>query len=219
MMRRILLTAIAFLAATAIHAQLDLKLIKETVENEKEYFSDILGTYLNDDPCLRTEDIALVYYGQAYLPEYRAGNDSNEEKLKAYAAEGNYTKMYSTAKKILDYNPVSLNALFYGWMSADKLGKEKSEVDSYVNKYIGILNMITTYGDGKSTAKPFRVICPDDQDHILYGIMDIEEVKGRNLDTENLCNVINVVPSSKFASRTMYIDASIYLSHVASKRK
>lgn len=218
-MKKILLTTIAILAATAIYAQLDLKLIKETVENEKQYFNDILGTYLNDDPCLRTEDIALVYYGQAYLPEYRAGNDSNEEKLKSYAAEGDYDRMYSTAKKILEYNPVSLNALFYGWLSSDRLGKETSEVDSYVHKYIGILNMITSYGDGKSTANPFRVICPDDQDHILYGIMDIEDVKARNLDTESLCNVINVTPSNKFPSRTMYIDASIYLSHVASKKK
>ena len=204
-----------FVAISATNAQgaIDLNLIKETVQNEKEYFNDILNIYLNDDPYLRNDDVALVYYGQAYTPSYKAGNDPNEESLKSYVSENNYNKIYSTAKKILDYNPVSLNALFYAWRSSDVLGKAESETTSYVSKYLAILEMITTVNDGKSSSTAFRVITPDDQDHIMYGIMDIENIKSRNFDTETLCNIINVEPSKKFTATTMYIDVSIPLTH------
>ena len=185
-MKRIHLTIAAlFVAILSVQAQskLDLNLIKETVENEKEYFNDILNVYLNDDPLIRIDDLALVYYGQSYLPEYRGSNDSNEEELKNHMAKGENNKAYAVAKKILAYNPVSLNALFYAWRTSVALGHSHEESSSYVTKYLNLLNMITTYGDGKNSRTPFYVISPDDQDHILYGMLDIENVKERKLDT------------------------------------
>ncbi len=216
-MRKIASTFVMiFIAALSLQAQngVDLNIIKETVQNEKEYYNDILNVYLTDDPYIRKDDIALVYYGQAYLPTYKGGNDANEEILKAYVSESNQRKVYSTAKKILEYNPVSLNALFYAWRSAEALGLPDAEATSYVKKYLAILEMITTTNDGKSSNTAFKVISPDDQDHILYGILDIEEVKSRDLDTQTLCNIIRIEPSQKFQSRTMYIDVSLPLSHV-----
>lgn len=219
-MKRILFTFITILATiTAVQGQskLNLEIIKETVETEKEYFQDILKVFLNDDPLLRIDDIALVYYGHSYLPSYNAGNDINEEKLKEYMAQGDNYNVYSTAKKILDYNPVSLNALFYAWRAATALEKPESETTSYVTKYLNILKMITSYGDGKSSATAIYVTNPDDQDHILYGYYEIEEVKGRQLDTETLCNIITVEPNKKYNSRIMYINVSRYLTHTTKK--
>ncbi len=219
-MKRIHLTIAAlFVAILSIQAQskLDLNLIKETVENEKEYFNDILNVYLNDDPLIRIDDLALVYYGQSYLPEYRGSNDSNEEELKNHMAKGENNKAYAVAKKILAYNPVSLNALFYAWRTSVALGHSHEESSSYVTKYLNLLNMITTYGDGKNSRTPFYVISPDDQDHILYGMLDIENVKERKLDTETLCNIISVEPSKKFPARTVYINVSRFLSHTSKK--
>lgn len=219
-MKRIHLTIAAlFVAILSVQAQskLDLNLIKETVENEKEYFNDILNVYLNDDPLIRIDDLALVYYGQSYLPEYRGSNDSNEEELKNHMAKGENNKAYAVAKKILAYNPVSLNALFYAWRTSVALGHSHEESSSYVTKYLSLLNMITTYGDGKNSRTPFYVISPDDQDHILYGMLDIENVKERKLDTETLCNIISVEPSKKFPARTVYINVSRFLSHTSKK--
>lgn len=219
MKKFILSLTMTLMTAFAVQAQstLDLNLIKETVENEKSYYNDILNVYLTDDPLIRIDDLALVYYGHAYTPEYRGSNDSNEETLKNHIAKGDNNSAYSTAKKILAYNPVSLNALFYAWRASEAIGKPQEEVSSYVNKYLSLLNMITTYGDGKSSRTPFHVISPDDQDHILYGILDIENVKDRKLDTETLCNIISVEPSQKFQARNVYIDVSIFLSHVSKK--
>ncbi|MBR3884012.1 MAG: DUF4919 domain-containing protein [Bacteroidaceae bacterium] len=216
-MRKTTLTILMFLITVlSLHAQnkVDLDIIKEIVQNEKGYYNDILNVYLTDDPYIRIDDIALIYYGQAYLPTYKGGNDANEEMLKTYVSESNQRKVYNTAKKILEYNPVSLNALFYAWRSAEALGLTEAEATSYVKKYLSLLEMIITTNDGKSSKTAFKVISPDDQDHILYGILDIEEVKSRDLDTQTLCNIIRVEPSEKFKSRTMYIDVSLPLSHI-----
>ena len=212
-----LLLCVTFLAPQA-QEQFDYKLVKEIIDNERTYYNDILKLYLADDPLLRTDDVALIYYGQSYLPTYTGGNDANEKALKSFVATGNQAKMYETAKKILAYNPVSLNALFYAWLSSQSLAKPAEETGSYVKKYLRILEMITTMGDGKSSNNPFRVIVPDDQDHVMYGMLDIENVVSRNLDTKILCNIIGVTPSAKFNSRTMYFDISRYLSHTAKKR-
>lgn len=208
----------ALLFANA-QSQLDYKTIKEIVDNEKEYYNDILNVYLSDDPYIRVDDYALIYYGQSFQPGYNGANDENEEKLKSYAAEGKLINQYETAKKILEYNPVSLNALFYAWRAADELIKPQEETNSYLKKYLGILDMITTIGDGKSSSTPFRVISPDDQDHILYGKLDVETIRSRSLDTETLCNIITIEPTEKFPSRRVYIDVSRYLSHTAKNKK
>ena len=209
---------VTIMAANA-QEQLDYKTIKEIVENEKEYYNDILGVYLSDDPLIRIDDYALVYYGHTFTPEYRGANDALEDELKNYAAAGDIFKQYETAKKILEYNPVSLNALFYAWRAADELIKPDEETQSYVKKYLGILNMITTNGDGKSSRTPYRVITPDDQDHILYGVLDVNNIISRNLDTETLCNIVTIEPTEKFQSRKVFFDVSRYLSHTVKDNK
>ena len=201
-MKRIHLTIAAlFVAILSVQAQskLDLNLIKETVENEKEYFNDILNVYLNDDPLIRIDDLALVYYGQSYLPEYRGSNDSNEEELKNHMAKGENNKAYAVAKKILAYNPVSLNALFYAWRTSVALGHSHEESSSYVTKYLNLLNMITTYGDGKNSRTPFYVISPDDQDHILYRSHGI--YKRQPLSIAHIKKIIKIAKNSSHTAK------------------
>ena len=90
MKKTILAIALFCLTFTAMQAQeqFDYKLVKEIVDNERTYFNDILKLYLADDPLLRTDDIALIYYGQSYLPTYTGGNDANEKALKSHVASG-----------------------------------------------------------------------------------------------------------------------------------
>lgn len=200
-------------------AQVDYNNIKEIVENEKEYYNDILRIYQNDDPMIRVDDYALVYYGHTFTPQYKGAGDENEEALKNYAASGDMLKQYETAKKILEYNPVSLNALFYAWRAADHLIKPEEETQSYIKKYLGLLNMITTLGNGKSSNTPYRVITPDDQDHILYGVLDVNEITSREFEKASLCNIVTIEPTTKFQSRKVFFDISRYLSHTAKENK
>ena len=216
MMKKILTIAFLICAATFAQAQLllDYKTIEGIVKNEREYFNDIVELFNNDDPYIDVDDIALVYYGQAFLPTYAPGKDPNEKKMKEYFNQDNYPMVYETAKNILKYNPASLDALFYAWISSKTIGKSEEEYLSYVNKHQEIIGMIKTYGDGKSSKSPFRVISPEDQMHIMLSL-NIEDEIARDLDTESLCNIVNVNPTREFQARRMYFDISLYLNHVS----
>ena len=214
-MKKFLISLALCLVAVITKAQvfLDYATIEDIVKNEREYFDEIVGIYKNDDPMIRLDDMALVYYGQAFLPQYNPGNDENEKALKRFHDAGNHAEAYNTAKKIMEYNPVSLNALFNLLISSKELGKSKEEFDSYANKYQKILNMITEYGNGNTADSPFKVICPDDQNYVLFHELEIEREISRELDTETLCNIIVVEPSKKFQYRRVYFDLSLFLKH------
>ena len=213
-MKKFLSFIILFITCATANSQVVLnnEIVEEIVKNERGYFNEITGLYRNDDPMLRVDDIALIYYGQAFLPHYNPGKDNNEKTLKKLYEEKNNVEMYNVAKKILEYNPVSLNALFNIYIASKELGKSEEECISYLKKYQSIIDMICTYGDGKSSDSAFRIITPDDQDYIIYGKLQIEDVISQQLDTETLCNIITVKPSEKFKGRCVYFDLSLFLS-------
>lgn len=214
-MNKFITTLALCLVAFFANAQviLDYATIEDIVKNECEYFDEIVEIYKNDDPMIRLDDIALVYYGQAFLPQYNPGNDENEKALKRFHDAGNHAEAYNTAKIIMEYNPVSLNALFNLLVSSKALGKSQDEFNSYANKYQKILGMITEYGKGNTADSPFKVITPDDQNYVLFHELEIEKEISRELDTETLCNIIVVEPSNKFQYRRAYFDLSLFLKH------
>ena len=213
-MKRFLSLILLFITCATANSQvvLENETIEDIVKNEREYFDQITEIYRNDDPMLRTDDIALVYYGQAFMPQYRPGKDENEKVLKKLYDEKKNAEVYNVAKKILEYNPVSLNALFSIYIASRELGKSEDECISYLKKYQSIIDMICHYGDGKSSESAFRIITPDDQDYIIYGKLQIENVLSQRLDTETLCNIITVKPSNRFEGRCVYFDLSLFLS-------
>ena len=216
-MKKILLTIILFLGCTAAFGQLEINdtVIGYIVKHEREYFNEITQLYNSNDPMLHVDDIALVYYGQAFLPQYNPGKDQNEKLLKKLYEEKKNAEVYSVAKNILTYNPVSLNALFCIYIASKELGKSDEECLSYLKKYQNIIDMICHYSDGKSSDTAFRIITPDDQDYIIYGKLQIEDVLSQTLDTETLCNIISVKPSDKFPGRSVYFDLSLFLSQAS----
>ena len=153
-----------FFGCTAAFGQLEINdtVIGYIVKHEREYFNEITKLYNDNDPMLHVDDIALVYYGQAFLPQYNPGKDKNEQALKRLYEEKKNVEIYNTAKQILTYNPVSLNALFSIYIASKELGKSDEECISYLKKYQNIIDMICHYGDGKSSETPFRIITPDD---------------------------------------------------------
>jgi hypothetical protein len=213
-MNRILLSIVLLVGCIPTYSQTELNdsIIEHIVKNERRYFDEITEIYNSNDPMLRVDDIALVYYGQAFLPQYNPGKDENEQTLKKLYEEKKNVEMYNVAKQILAYNPVSLNALFSVYIASKELGKSDEECLSYLKKYQNILDMICYYGDGKSSETPFRIITPDDQEYIMFGKLQIENVISQTLDTETLCNIVTVKPSERFPGQRVYFDLSLFLS-------
>lgn len=213
-MRKLFIILVLIVTASFVKAQLllDKATIEDIVKNENSYFNDIVQVFNSDDPFLDTDDIALVYYGQAFTPGYKPGKDNNEKLMKKYYNEDNYPKVYETAKKILAYSPANLDALFYAWISAKTIGKSEDEYLSYVNKHQNIINMIKSYGDGKSSKTAFRIVNPEDQKYVMYSL-NIDSELSHELDTETLCNILIVNPTPEFQARRMYFDISLFLNN------
>lgn len=212
-MKKLFISALFCIIASLSSSQtlLDMETIKEIATTEKDYFKGLVELFNNDDPYLDVNDIAIIYYGQAFLPQFSANGNKDEAALKKYSDEKKYLEAYNTAKKITKTNPVSLNALFNLLVSAKELGKSDAECKSYAMRYMHIINMITKYGNGKSRATAFKVISPDDQEYILYGKLNIEKVISKQLDTETFHNIYVVEPTKEFTSRRVYFDLSLYL--------
>lgn len=217
-MKRFFTIAILLATVSVASAQLMLsnEMIEDIVKNEKGYFNDIIQAFNSDDPYLDIDDIALVYYGHAFTPAYRPGKDNNEKLLKKYYGEDNFPKVYETAKKILEYSPANLDALFYAWISAKTIGKSEDEYLSYVKKHQNIITMIQTYGDGKSSSTAFRIVSPEDQKYVMYSL-NIDNEISRELDTESLCNILIVKPSEEFKSSRIYFNISLFLNSTSKK--
>lgn len=196
--------------------QLDLKLIEETVKEEKQYFRDITKVFTTNDPYIRLTDIALVYYGHSFTPQYNPIKDENEKLLKKYIYEENYPMIYKTANSILEYNPASLEALFYAWISGKTIGKSEEEYLSYVNRHQNVVNMIKEYGNGKSAETAFRIVHPDDKHHIMQSL-GISDVESETFDPNTLCYIIVVSPSKEFPHRHIYFNISLFMNSTNKK--
>lgn len=213
-MKKIITSLILSIIVSFSGAQtlLDIETIKEIATTKDDYYKGIVELFNNNDPYLDTNDIAVIYYGQAFRTEYTPTGNRDEVALKKFVDEKDHQSAYNTAKKIIKTNPVSLNAIFNLLVSAKELGKSKEECKSYALKYMQIVNMIAQYGDGKTRATAFKVITPDDQDYILYGVLNIEKVISNELDSETLHNIFVVEPTKEFQSRRVYFDLSLFLN-------
>ena len=209
-MKTLFVALTLFTAALTAKAQatLGIETIKDIVNNEQEYFNGILEIYKSDDPYIRTEDIALVYYGQTFR---NGGKESTGggKRLKEHYDAGNFKELYSAATAMLEDNPASLTALFYAWIAAGETGRSEEERYSYVNRFNGIVQMITTYGNGSSIS-PFLVVHPDDRRYVISALEMGEEISER-FDTETLCSIHIVKPSGKPGTTAVYFDLSLFL--------
>ena len=188
-------------------AKIGLETIEDIVKNEQEYFNDIVEIYKSDDPYLRTDDIALVYYGEAFKP---TSKDSKNNLLKKYYSKNNINELYNTATEILKERPASLSALFYAWVAAKEGGRSEEETLSYVNKFNRIVRMIIESGSGKNCESPFRITHPDDQQFIMAAL-DIPNSISSKFDPESLCYIHIIKPSEKFQSSVLYFDLTLFL--------
>ena len=100
-MKKFLTTLLLLFSMAAVNAQvkLDITTIEDIVKNEQQYYNDILSLYKNDDPYLRVDDIALIYYGQVFSPNYKPGTDNNEKQLNKLYEEGKHVEAYELAQK------------------------------------------------------------------------------------------------------------------------
>jgi tetratricopeptide (TPR) repeat protein len=181
--------------------------IKTKVENvnSESYYPKLLKRFNEFDSALSLEENALIYYGFSFQVNYIL-NKPNEEKLSALSNDKDYEKLKIECQKILERNPVSLEANNKMGYALFKLGKPEIEWKKYQKRYKDIRKVIVYSGNGLSCESAFKVIYVSDEYNIIYDYFEITKVEQQSL--VGTCDKLLIEPSNFYKVKEIYFDAS-----------
>ena len=179
------------------------KQIKEDVNKDPQKVKDLVArlSATSLDTTLTYQDRILAFYGQSFLT-----NDEEEKlKIKMYDQKdkGHITESLETAKKILEINPLNLEALNHAGQilyamandSTANNGITKEDAKQYFNRAMRIFNTIAMTGDG-SDKHPFYVTKVSDEYCFMRFYLDLWEYQ---MQAATSCfDIITLKKNSKY---------------------
>ena len=181
----------------------DWKAIQKEVKENPEHVKGLVAKLSAQeiDTTLTYPERILAFYGQSFLTNdaedtYRIDMDKLEE-------EGKLDDCLATAKKMLDINPLNLNALTTTYHVLYKMAKDSTQwkdvtiddVKPYYHRAMRIYNTIAKTGDG-SEAHPFYVTKVSDEYCFMRYYLDLWDY---NMQTAtSCCDIITLDGSSKY---------------------
>lgn len=210
-MKRYVLTLMITCIFGSIFGQKELEInfdkIKATIENIESvnYYPKLLKRYNDFDSTLTTQDYSMIYYGFSFQDNY-IKNQPDEKILNNLSQTKDYKKIIAECQKILDKNPVSLNANNQMGYALFNLGRPASEWKKYQNRYRAFRKVIVYSGNGLSTESAFKVIYVSDEYDILYKYFDIEKIQRQTL--VGMSDKFEITPTQQYNSKEMYFDIS-----------
>jgi hypothetical protein len=181
--------------------------IKETVENpvSDNFYPKLLKRYNDFDTTLTLQDYSLIYYGFSFQENYLK-NQPKESGLDDLSKNNEYEKLIVECQKILDKNPVSLEANNKMGFALFKLKKPEVEWKKYQNRFKSIRKVIVYSGNGLSAETAFKVIYVSDEYNILYDYFEIPKILRQSL--VGLCDKFVIEPSDYYKVKEVYFDIS-----------
>ena len=181
----------------------DWKQIKEEVNKNPQKVKDLVArlSATKLDTTLTYQDRILAFYGQSFLTNDKEESLKNE--MYKQKDKGLMKKSLETAKKILEINPLNLEALNHAGQilyamasdSTSNSGITKEDAKSYFNRAMRIFNTIAMTGDG-SSKHPFYVTKVSDEYCFMRFFLDLWEYKMQA--ATSCCDVITLKGTSKY---------------------
>jgi len=203
-----------FFAAKCLVGQETLKVdysqIKQSIQNENSgfYYPTLLERFNAFDSTLTSEDYMYIYYGFAYQDTYLKKRP-DETILSKLSESEDFKKLIVECEKVLEINPVSLDANDFMGYALFKTDRPEAEWLKYQNRYRAIRKVIATSGDGLSCETALKVIYVSDEYNMLHTYFDVEKIHSQQL--AGLCDHFKVEPSQYLKSTEIYFDVSVSL--------
>ena len=208
-MKKVLLLMILFCLPDCMTAQIERdflpvewKTIAKKVKKDPEYVKGLVARLAADefDPSLTFPDCILAFYGQSFLT-----NDSEETmvmNLYNLRNEGKTEEGLAAAKKILDVNPLNLDALMTAGMMVLAMAADTTQwkdvtveaAEPYLERARRIFETIAMTGDG-SAAHPFYVTKVSDEYNLMRFYLNLWKYK-KQTATE-CCDIITLDGTSE----------------------
>lgn len=179
MLLKILTFLITAMTAITIHA-VDLKAVEVEVKMHPDRYRELLERFEKADTTLTPTELATVYFGYSFTPDYdpRESFSAIEE---AYGA-GEYEEAERLCAEALRINPVSLELNVLALAAADRMrakGTKGAEILLYGIRSDLIATAILESGRGTTALSPFLVTSKADMERILSNVLGIDHIVDR----------------------------------------
>lgn len=173
----IALAAIMLLAASASSAIERVTVTPNNVKTRLDSRPSLLEKFRHGEK-LTPEQMMVVYYGQAFVPEKAAA--SYPEVDDAYAKK-DYALTLKLVDEVLKTNPVALNQLFRAFVSAKQSDNPsvKARADVFESQIDNICTVIFASGTGVATESPFITLSKEDALAFLRNYIQPKQIIGQ----------------------------------------
>lgn len=185
----------------------DLDKIKFEVASRPSDFQSLMTRFIAGDTTLTLENLATVYYGYAFTPDYDPTVVYRDIE-NAYDRR-DYETTWRLCERELRLNPVSLDLTIKALVAANNINDKhaKSMIGVLRNRYDMLSTIILTSGMGTTTESPFIVICDDDISRIVRNVICVESLIGR-ASVRNL-DAIKIKMPADNREHILYFDNSL----------
>ena len=189
-------TALAFMMLVGVKAYgnepviVDYEVIKSVVDNHPEEFRALTSRFVEADTTLTPAEVAVVYYGHAFTPQYNPEADY-ADVMRAF--EGNDMSLtVMLAEDALKSCPVSLPMLFkvFGCSVGSDVPAIKTRADNARQRLLMICDLILSTGTGVDQMAPYLVISEGDMNEFLSKYCQVaKEISRSDLGDEKAVKV------------------------------
>ena len=181
--------------------------IKSKIQDSKSenFYPNLLKRFNDFDLTLTNYENALIYYGFSFQEDYLK-NRPSEVNLNKLKGSENFEGLAKECLKILEVNPVSLEANNSLGYSLFKLGKPEADWKKYQKRYRDIRKVIALSGNGLSCDTAFKVIYVSDEYNMIYSYFELNSNKRQKM--VGLCDYFVNEPSEYYKATEIYFDAS-----------
>lgn len=158
--------------------KVDRKAIASSVTKTPDKRKALVSRFENGE-SLTPSEMALVYYGQAYVPGHKPA-ESYQDVDAAYSKK-DYPATLTLVDAVLKENPVALNQLFRGYVATAHSSEPriKARAESFKKRINAICELIFSSGSGVTGSDPFIVLTSEDAMAFVRNYLQPKEILGQ----------------------------------------
>ncbi len=182
-------------------------------KNSSTSYEKLMERFSAFDTTLTGEEYRLIYYGYVYQPGFSAYPDEKKGEINTALRGKDYKKALGLAEFVLAKYPLSLAANYFKGFALFNLYPDKMDYIKYRDRFKFLTAAIISSGDGLTCETGFKTISVSDEYMIIYNYFNVEKFSGQALVGH--CDKLNIEPSSGWANKEIYFDASEILKKEA----
>lgn len=193
--------------------------IKSEITNveSSNFYPVLFERYSNNDTTLTLEELKYLYYGHSLQPYFNPNLNLNDDSVRTLrlmlkSSNPEFKRIVDLSEFMLRLNPFSIDALYVAGIANEVLGN-KTKMDVYTHKYIKLIQVVMSSGDGKTDATAYKVTMQSDAKSLINALGHTVKENIKKEITSSIYDVYIVETKDEKVLDTLYFDADIYFNY------